>query len=170
MRKGSDVGKTVLGNQPYGFPSTIGTYGTNIVNLGALFPGDESPFPDNDLNNAISKPFIVTRMKFFVGRVAGGDEVDSDYDEVLVRIEGTSLDMKYLRNPAPLSVLLNRFSREWLLVGTFILGKQNGGASILVSCRQGSRGAPFNVSVQLHGYLQAMVPVEESHLPSGAPA
>lgn len=168
-RQPVEPGDPILQNQPYAFPSSMGTWGTNVVNGGALFAGDSRPFNQNDLNNSISKPFWVTRIKFTVTRVAGGDEVDADYAEVLCMVEGSTLDMKYLRTAGPLSSVTNKFTREWLLPGKLCFGWQNGGANVEMSVRNGSRGAPFNLDVTFHGFLQANVPVDESHLPRNQP-
>lgn len=168
-RSGAQPGDPLLQNQPYSFSSQMATFGTNQINGGALFAGDSRPFPQNDTVNAISKPFVCTRIRFTLSRVAGGNEVDSDWEGVTAMVSGVSFDMKYMRNPVPLGALVDRQRREWLLQpGRLIFGKAGGGVNIEMSVQPGVPGAPFNFSVACHGYLQAFVAVDEQELPTDA--
>lgn len=163
-------GTPLLTNQPYIFGSTNGQYGTLTVNAGAAFAGQSYVVNQSDINNSISKPFVVTRLKVSVTRLAGGNEVDSDYDEVLLALSGSAQDMKYLKNPTALSAVLDRQRREWLMQpGKLMFGWQNGGADVAFSIRPGARGAPFNISLAFHGHLQTMQDVSAADLPPDAP-
>jgi len=158
-----------LFNTPYVFPAQMGTFGTTQVGGGALIAGQVQPFADQAFNNGFSKPFIVTRIKFFVGRVAGGNEFDSDYNEVLARIESISDTGKFSKAPTALSVLCDRQRREWILQpGSIMLGSQNSGLTIEMTVLNGAIGAPYNLSVALHGYFQGYQDVTASMMPPGA--
>lgn len=165
-RRGVQPGEMLLTNQPYIFSSQMATFGTTEINGGALAAGISRPFPQNDLVNAIGKPYIAVRLKFSVLRVAGGNEVDFDYDCVLAMVSGVSFDMKFMRNPVPLSVLCDKQRREWLLQpGKIPFSRLGGGINIEMSVQPGALGAPFNLSVAGHGVLQAYVPTDEGDLP-----
>lgn len=163
------AGDDLLTKQAYTFSTRMATFGTNEINGGAVAAGDQRTFDQSAINNSISKPFWVTRVKFFVGRVAGGDEVDSDYDEISVLVSGSSQDMKYNRQFTALSTLLDRQRREWLLQpGRLVFGWQNGGANVDLQCVQFSRGAPYNVTVTFHGYLETYARISQADLPPEA--
>lgn len=159
-----------LFKEAYSFPSQMGTFGGIAKNGGALFGGDVRQFPDADFNNSFDAPFHVKRIKFYVGRVQGGNEVDSDYNEALARITGTLRDSKFSKNPAALSTLCDRQRREWLLEpGEMVLGTQNGGITIEMTVVSGSIGAPFNISADALGVFQRYNDVSESMIPPGGP-
>jgi hypothetical protein len=166
----ADAPKRILVRDPYNFPSRIGTFGTNLVNGGAIAAGNQTQFPDSDFNNSLDAPFRATRIKFFVGRVAGGDEVDSDYNEVLIRITATLRDQKLVKSFGALSVLCDRQRREYLLEpATLLVGNQNGGISLEVQVQAGAWGAPYNVSANMTGFFERYADVTESMVPQGGP-
>lgn len=156
-----------LFRRPFSFPSQLFTTGNGQeINGGAIAAGQTRDFPINDFTNALSRPMFVERIKFAVSRVAGGNEVDSDYDNVLVQVQDLVTNEFYQKNPAPLSGLLDRQRREWLLnPGQIILRQLGGGLRIRNTCQAGAVGAPYNLTVCVIGYTEEFNETPESMLP-----
>jgi hypothetical protein len=142
------------------------TGGGQTLNGGALVAGETRDFPQDAFLNALDRPFIVTRLKFAVTRVAGGAEVDSDYDNVQINLRDLVRNEDVTKDPVALSVLLDRQRREWLFhPGSLILRRLGGGLKIRASVNAGAIGAPYNLSVAVHGYTEMYAEPSEGMYP-----
>lgn len=156
-----------LFRQPFAFPSQLFTTGSGVeINGGAVQAGTTRDFPPNDFLNALSRPVFVERIKMAVTRVAGGNEIDSDYDNVSIEIQDLLTNEFYEKNSAPLSGLLDRQRREWLLhPGRITLRALGGGLKFRASALPGAVGAPFNLTVTVHGYTEMFAETPEAMQP-----
>lgn len=142
------------------------------INGGALSPGDERVFPLDPFSNALSRPFIITRVKAFVGRPRiynedppiveadccppfSADEHDGDYNDVLLAMRDLVTNEDVTKEYIPLSVLCDHQRREWLFhPGTLVMRKYGGGARISIQVLTGAPEPKYNVSIALHGYTE----------------
>jgi hypothetical protein len=156
-----------LWKQPFVFTSRFFTTGNGqLINGGALAAGQSRDFPQGDFNNALSRPVWVERIKFTVDRPAGGNEVDSDYSNVLIQVQDLLTSEFYQKDPTPLSVLLDRQRREWLLQpGKIHLRALGGGLKFKASVNPGAVGSPYNIEVAVHGYTEMFAETPASVLP-----
>lgn len=156
-----------LFRNPFVFSAQMATMsdGTEI-NGGALVQGERQPFPLDPFSNALSRPFIVKRIKFCVWRVAGGDEIDSDYSNVATIVRNLVTNEDLMKDPAQLSSLLDKERREWIFhPGELILRANGGGLKIDMLVNQGALGAPYNMEVSVHGYTEERAEVPQGMYP-----
>jgi hypothetical protein len=159
--------KRKLFKRPFVFASQLYTSGGGqIINGGAVVAGDTRTFPADSFKNALDRPFFVTRVKVFVGRVAGGDEVDSDYDASLLEVRDLVTNEEWQLDPVPLSALLDHQRREWLFgEAKRFIRKNGGGLTSRATVNAGAVGAPFNWSIAFHGYTESIAEPPEGFFP-----
>jgi hypothetical protein len=152
---------------PFVFSSQMATTGDGtLINGGQVIAGDTRTFPLDNFANALTRPFVVKRIKYTVTRPGGGDEVDSDYDNVLTNIRDLVRNEDLTKDPVALSVLCDKERREWIFhPGELILRKMGGGLRIEVQTREGAVGAPYNISVAVHGYTEERAEPAEGMFP-----
>jgi hypothetical protein len=152
---------------PFVMSSQMKTNGDgSLINEGALVAGEDRPFPQDPFNNALTRPFTVKRIKFTVSRPAGGDEVDSDYDNVTVSIRNLVTNEDLTKDPTALSTLCDKERREWIFhPGELILRAQGGALKITAVVADGAIGAPYNVSVAVHGFTEEKAEAPASMYP-----
>ncbi len=146
-----------LFRKPFAFSAQLKTTGGGtLINGGALGAGENRDMPLEPFSNALSRPFVVKRIKYVVTRVAGGDEVDSDYDNVLHNLRDlVSNEDLTGKAPAPLSGLVDKERREWIFhPGELILRSLGGGLRLSFSVLDGAIGAPYNITATVHGYTE----------------
>jgi hypothetical protein len=137
-----------------------------LIKGGALAAGEARDFPEPDFQFSFDRPFIITHLKGFVGRVAGGDETDSDYENVYLNVKDLVRNEDITKDPVPLSVLLDRERRMWRFEpGQLILRKLGSGLKIRAIVNPGAVGAPYNIEIAVHGYTELLAEVPEGMLP-----
>jgi len=137
-----------------------------LINQGALSAGETRDFPEQAFLNARDVPFIVTHFSAYIGRVPGGDETDSDYENVYLNVKDLVRNEDITKDPTPLSVLLDKEHRSWRLTpGQIIIRKFGGGLKIRAIVNPGAVGAPYNIEVAAHGYTEVYADVPEGMLP-----
>lgn len=162
--------KRVL-KSPYVMASQLVTTadGTQI-NGGAVAAGTTRNFPENAFLNALSIPFWVTHVQVKVTRGAGGGDTDSDYDFVSMEFKDLVRSLEMTKDPIPLSVLCDRWQRRWLIGGfamaQWVIRRQGGGITVRCTALSGAIGAPYNLSIAFHGYLEEDVDAPPSYMPS----
>jgi hypothetical protein len=161
-----------LMRSPYALTSQLATTGngTIIPNVqgqgGAVAAGATTSFPETAFLNSLSIPFWVTHVIFKVTRVAGGNDVDSDYDNVQIQVRDLVRNLDLTKDPVPLSVLGDRVTRTWYLgEGELVIRKEGGGLRVTIGVLPGAVGAPYNVTCAFHGYLEEDIQVPVSYLP-----
>jgi len=156
-----------LFKQPFVFPSQLFTTGNGQeINGGAAGAGDSPEFPSNAFLNALSRPVMIERIKFSVTRTQGGNEIDSDYDNIAANIQDLVTNEFYMKDPVPLSALCDKQRREWLLhPGLIMLRALGGGLRVRMTVLPGAIGAPYNVTIGVHGYTEMFAETPEAFLP-----
>jgi hypothetical protein len=170
VRKPSDAavptGKRLF-RYPFAFGSQLFTSGDGTQeNSGAVGAGVTAPFPLDPFLNALSRPFIVKRIKVSITRVGGGDEVDSDYANVSLLVTDLVRNEDLTKDPIACDGLLDKERREWIFhPGELILRALGGGVQFRVQVQEGAIGAPYNITVAVHGYTEELAEAPESMYP-----
>jgi len=156
-----------LFKSPYSMSAQMATTGNGtLINGGALTAGETRDFPENAYLHALDRPLFLTHIRLFVGRVAGGDETDSDYDNIALNVRNLVTNEDLTKDPITLSTLLDKERRTWRFEpGVLPIRKLGGGLKIRAIVNPGAVGAPFNITCAVHGYSELYADLPEGMLP-----